>query len=180
MLADLIKQHALADAQAGDWAKVATTIRGLGLRAAPRLCYSVESGDAIEAAGDDPATVLGWMTQDPNGTMLFQRLSSSAGVEWAHVRTQQWLTWFVSQNRISQAGANALVDLSSPLTYQDLTGEQCQAEWQAQAARESYEAIRTRRQAWDIIAAEIRSEIGDGRLIDDAGIIAAVQSKIGA
>lgn len=129
MLADLIKTHALSQAQAGDWAAVAATIRGLNLRATPRVCYSVESGDAIEAAGDDPTTVLGWMTEDPNGTMLFQRLSSAVGVEWSHPRTQQWLTWFVGQGRISQAGADALIDLSSPLLHSSLTAEQCRSEW---------------------------------------------------
>ena len=128
-LANLITQHAATEAAAEDWAAVAAIIRGLGLRQTPRLCYSVESGDAIEAAGDDPTTVIGAMLLDPNGTMLFQRLSSSAGVQWAHPRTRQWLAWFVAQNRISQAGAEALINLSAPLLYSDLTGEQCRSEF---------------------------------------------------
>jgi hypothetical protein len=131
MLAETIKQHAFADAQAGNWSAVAATLQAISVTAEPRLCYAVESGDEIESAGDDPTTVLGYMLQDPNGNMLFQKLASTAGVMWAHDRTRQWLAWFVSQNRISQAGADALIDLSAPVTYPhaEVTAEQCEAAW---------------------------------------------------
>jgi hypothetical protein len=131
MLINEIKTHALADAQAGQWQTVAETIQARTVTAEPRLCYAVESGDTIEAAGDDPTTVLGYMLLDPNGIMLFQKLSSSVGVTWAHDRTRQWMAWFVSQGRISQAGADALIDLSAPVTHThaDVTAEDCQRAW---------------------------------------------------
>lgn len=177
-LANLIQQHASAEAAAENWSAVAAIVRGLGLRQTPRLCYSVESGDAIEAAGDDPTTVIGSMLLDPNGTMLFQRLSSAAGVQWAHPRTQQWLTWFVAQGRISQAGASALINLSAPLLYAHLTAAECEAAISADQARQALVRLQQRRSDWDTVAAGIRSRIESGELTDNAAILAAVQAAL--
>lgn len=141
MLVELIKQHAFVEAEAGDWEAVAAIIIGLNLRHTPRLCYIIESGEAIEAVGDDGTEVLGYMPQDPNGIVLFNKLSNSVGVVWAHPKTQQWLTWFVSQGRISQAGADALKNLSAPLMYQDVAAEQCRVEYERDAIASAWTTI---------------------------------------
>jgi len=171
MLIDAIKTHALEAAQSGDWQAVAATLQAVSVTAPARLCYAVESGDAIESAGDDPTTILGYMLQDPNGNMLFQKLASTAGVMWAHDRTRQWLAWFVSQNRISQAGANALISLSAPVSHPhaDVTSEQCSEAWEAAESAAQKQALRSRIDtAWNQIGTIEQAEaIAEFRAIAD-------------
>lgn len=137
MLADLIREHALADAQAGNWPAVAATLQAIEITAPARLCYAVESGEAAVAAGGNHTELLGVLLQDPNGIMLFQKLSSSAGVMWAHAVTVPYLQWLVSQERMTEAVKDALIDLSAPVTqpHSDVTAEQCQTAWQAHQLR---------------------------------------------
>jgi hypothetical protein len=171
MLIDAIKTHALEAAQSGDWSAVAEALQAISVTAEPRLCYAVESGETIEAAGDDPTAVLGYMLQDPNGNMLFQKLASTAGVMWAHDRTRQWLAWFVSQGRISQAGAEALIQLSAPVSYPhaDVTADQCSEVWAADQLQMQRKALRTRlNAAWNQIGTVEQAEaIAEFRAIAD-------------
>lgn len=131
MLAEIIKTHALADAQAGDWLAVAATLQAITVTATPRLCYAVESGNAAVAAGGDHTTLLGALLQDTNGIMLFQKLSSSAGVMWSHEVTIPYLQWLVSEGKMSQQVMDALIDLSAPVTHPHagVTAEDCQRAW---------------------------------------------------
>lgn len=131
MLANLINQHALSDAQAGKWDAVAATLQVIETTAAARLCYAVESGEAAVAAGGNHTELLGVLLQDPNGIMLFQKLSSSAGVMWAHAVTVPYLQWLVSQGKMSEAVKDALIDLSAPVThpYSGVTADDCQKAW---------------------------------------------------
>jgi len=171
MLIDAIKTHALEAAQSGDWQAVAATLQAASVTAPARLCYAVESGETIEAAGDDPTTVLGYMLQDPNGNMLFQKLASTAGVMWAHERTRQWLAWFVSQGRISQAGADALIQLSAPVSFPhaDVTADQCSEAWAADQLQMQRQSIRSRIDAaWNQIGtSELAEAIATFRAIAD-------------
>jgi hypothetical protein len=131
MLANMINTHALADAQAGKWDAVASTLKAIETTAAARLCYAVESGEAAVAAGGNHTELLGVLLQDPNGIMLFQKLSSSAGVMWAHAVTVPYLQWLVSQGKMSEAVKDALIDLSAPVTrpHADVTADDCQKAW---------------------------------------------------
>jgi hypothetical protein len=131
MLAKTIRQHALGDAQAGNWSGVAATLQAIEVTAQARLCYAVESGAAAVAAGGDHTSLLGALLEDPNGIMLFQKLSSSAGVMWAHEVTVPYLQWLVSQSKMTEAVKDALIDLSAPVTHPhaDVTADNCQRAW---------------------------------------------------
>lgn len=82
--------------------------------------------------------------------------------------------------------ASGLVDsfyaLDGGRPFKDLTVQQyaaSQTEYeQQQAARDALAAIQQRRQAWDAIAADIRSRIESGALTDNASILAAVQAAL--
>jgi hypothetical protein len=131
MLIDAIKTHALAAAQSGDWQAVAATLQAISVTAEPRLCYAVESGAAAVAVGGDHTELLAVLLADPNGIMLFQKLSSSAGVMWAHEVTVPYLQWLVSQSKMTQAVMDALIQLSAPVSFPhaEVTAEQCEAAW---------------------------------------------------
>ena len=132
MLIEAIKTHALVAAQAGQWQSVADTLRAITVTAEPRLCYAVESGTAVAQAGGDPTTLLTVLLADPNGMMLFQRLSSSAGVMWSHPATIPYLQALVSAGAMSESVKNALIDLSAPVTHPHagVTAEQCQSSFE--------------------------------------------------
>jgi len=137
MLANLINQHALQSAQAGNWPAVAATLQAIEITAPARLCYAVESGEAAVAAGGNHTELLGVLLQDPNGIMLFQKLSSSAGVMWAHAVTVPYLQWLVSQDRMTEAVKDALIDLSAPVThpYSGVTADDCRKAWTVSETR---------------------------------------------
>jgi hypothetical protein len=137
MLAETIKQHALADAQAGNWPEVAAALQAISVTAEPRLCYAVESGTAVAQAGGDPTTLLTVLLGDPNGMMLFQKLSSSAGVMWSHPATVPYLQALVNAGAMSEAVKAALIDLSAPVThpFADVTANQCALVWAADLAQ---------------------------------------------
>lgn len=129
MLIEAIKTHALVAAQAGQWQTVANTLRAITVTASPRLCYAVESGTAVAQAGGDPTALLTVLLGDPNGTMLFQKLSSSAGVMWSHPATIPYLEALVSAGAMSVPVKDALINLSAPVTHPHagVTAEQCQS-----------------------------------------------------
>lgn len=131
MLIEAIKTHALAAAQASQWQTVAETLQAITVTAEPRLCYAVESGTAVAMAGGDPTALLTVLLADSNGMMLFQKLSSSAGVMWSHPATVPYLEALVSAGAMSVAVKDALIDLSSPVTHPhaDVTAEDCQRAW---------------------------------------------------
>jgi len=137
MLAEIIRQHALADAQAGNWSAVAATLQAISETAPARLCYAVESGAAAVAAGGDHTELLGALLGDPNGIMLFQKLSSSAGVMWAHEVTVPYLQWLVSHSKMTQQVMDALIDLSAPVTHPHaaVTADDCQKSWTVSETR---------------------------------------------
>lgn len=137
MLINLIREHCLVDAQAGNWPAVAATLQAIEITAPARLCYTVESGEAAVAAGGSHTELLGVLLQDPNGIMLFQKLSSSAGVMWAHAVTVPYLQWLVSQERMVEAVKDALIDLSAPVTnpHSGVTPDDCRKAWTVSETR---------------------------------------------
>ena len=143
-LSDLVKQHALIQATQGNWSAVANTIKGLGLRETARLCYAVESGTAVTQAGGDPTAVLEVMLQDPNGLMLFQKLSSSAGVQWAHPVTISYLSGLVTGNVITQQVMDALLDLSAPRLHATLTATECQQAYTSALIDDALAAVKAK------------------------------------
>lgn len=72
----------------------------------------------------------------------------------------------------------AVVALGGGWVFDDLTPEQFEADREqyqtAQIARTAYALIQSRRQAWDTLAAQIRSGIESGELVDAAAVIVAV------
>ena len=171
MLAETIRDYALADAQAGNWSAVAATLQAIAVTAEPRLCYAVESGTAVAQAGGDPTTLLTVLLGDPNGMMLFQKLSSSAGVMWSHPATIPYLGALVSAGAMSEAVINALIDLSAPVTYphEEVTAEQCVEAWTAAELAAQRQALRSRLDAaWNQIGtSELAEAIAEFRAIAD-------------
>lgn len=131
MLAETIRQHALADAQAGNWSAVAGTLQAISVTAPARVCYAVESGRAATLAGGNHTALLATLLEDPNGIMLFQKLSSSAGVEWAHEVTVPYLEGLVSAGKMTGAVKDALIDLSAPVLHPhaEVTAADCEKAW---------------------------------------------------
>jgi len=131
MLIDAIKTHALEAAQSGDWQAVAATLQAVSVTAPARVCWAVESGAAATAAGGNHTELLTAMLGDPNGIMLFQRLSSGIGVEWAHPVTVPYLQSLVSAGTMTQQVMDALVQLSAPVSYphSGVTADDCQRAW---------------------------------------------------
>jgi hypothetical protein len=76
----------------------------------------------------------------------------------------------------------AVADLGGGWLFADLTAEQYAADKTAyelqQAAQSALAALQTRRQHWDVIAADIRSRIESGALVDDAAVVAAVTEAL--
>jgi hypothetical protein len=176
MLAQLIAQHAAAEAAAGNWSAVATAVKALGLRATSRKCGSVETAAALAAVGVNWAAVMDVIDDDATGRFILTMLASE-GVQWGHALTIPYLR--SKQGAVlTSAGVDALIDLSSPLLYPNLTAADCEAAVGADQARQALVRLQQRRSDWDVIAADIRSGIESGQLADDAAVLAAVQSRL--
>ncbi len=157
-----------------DWEAVANAMQAVVETAPRRLCYAVESGAAIEAVGDNRRAVQQAMLGDPDGLMLFQKLSSSAGVEWAHPATVAFLDAFVAAGVLSEAGKNALIELSAPTAnpYAGISATACASIYEA-------DQIQSRRRAFDAAVVSVRAEISVGAVQDTAGIIARMADALG-
>jgi hypothetical protein len=176
-LASLITQHAAAAATAGDWASVAAAIQALELREDPRLCSGVETAMALAGVGASWPAVIELIEGDATGRWLLTKLAGE-GVKWAHSLTTPYLQAKQS-GALSVAAVQALIGLSAPLLYADLTAEQCQAAVQAAQAQQAFQALQDRRLAWDTLSAQIRSQIESGQLADNAAVVAAVTAGLG-
>jgi len=176
-LIDAIKQHAATLAASGDFQAVKNTVIALGLRSPRRACFGVETADVLDAVGDRRRAIMAAMQNDPDGQFIMSKLAKD-GVEWSHPRTVTLIDGLIEAGVATSEDKTALINLSSPLLWSDLTADQCQSAWQAEAAIRSYEAIRRRRQAWDTLAAQIRSQIESGQLADNAAVVAAVTTGL--
>jgi hypothetical protein len=74
---------------------------------------------------------------DPNGMMLFQKLSSSAGVMWSHPATIPYLEALVSAGAMSEAVKDALIGLSARVTHphSGVTADDCRKAWAVSETR---------------------------------------------
>jgi hypothetical protein len=175
MLTETINKHALAEAQAGNWSAVSATLQAITVTAEPRLCYAVESGTAVAQAGGDPTALLTVLLGDPNGMMLFQKLSSSAGVMWSHPATIPYLEALVSAGAMSVAVKDALIDLSAPVTHPhpDVTTGQCSEAWTADQLQIQRMAFRARLDA-------ILNQIGTSEQTDGIADLRAIAIELEA
>jgi hypothetical protein len=125
MLAQLIAQHAAAEAAAGNWSAVATAVKALGLRATSRKCGSVETAAALAAVGVNWAAVMDVIDDDATGRFILTMLAAE-GVQWGHALTIPYLR--SKQGAVlTVAGVDALIELSSPLLYATVTAADCQS-----------------------------------------------------
>ena len=175
MLIEAIKTHALAAAQVGQWQTVAETLQVIAVTAEPRLCYAVESGTAVAQSGGDPTALLTVLLGDPSGMMLFQKLSSSAGVMWSHPATIPYLGALVAAGAMSEAVKDALVNLSAPVTYPhtDVTAEQCSEAWTADQLQIQRLALRSRLDT-------IFNQIGTSEQADGIADLRAIATELEA
>lgn len=178
-LIDAIKQHAATLAVSGDFQTVSAAVIAVGLRSPRRACGGVETADALDAVGNRRRAIMTAMRSDPDGQYVMEKLSKD-GVEWAHPRTIALIDGLIAARIATAEDKAALIELSAPLLFAGLTAEECEAAWQAENARQSYEALRNRRQAWNTLASNIRSQIESGQLADNAAVIAAVTTGLGA
>ena len=176
MLAQLIRQHASSALASENWNSVATTVSALNLRNPARRCFSVETGLTLAGVGVNWPSVMTLIDEDATGRFLLTKLASE-GVEWAHAMTTPYLR-SKQGNVLTEAGVNALINLSAPLLYATLTAEECQAAIQADNARLALLVLQQRRQKWDLVSADIRSRIESGTLADDAAVVSAVQAAL--
>lgn len=147
-LIELIRQHALTAANAGDWSGVATTIKALNLRSEVRTCSSVETAGALAAVGVNWATVMVLIDGDAVGRFLLTKMASE-GVAWGHPLTVPYLR-SKQGSVLTSAGVDALIELSAPLLFSSVTAEQCRVAWEtslAETAAQQAAAIRSARVA---------------------------------
>ena len=129
MLANLINEHALADAQAGKWDAVATTLNGLTQTVTVGRVGGKASLSALVAAGIDPSAVITAMRSDPMASELLNTLTAS-GVDWADDLTAFVMGKLVDSGKITQRTADVMRSLSvrsEPLIV--TTADQCHRAW---------------------------------------------------
>lgn len=183
MLIDLIKQHAITEAQDGNWAKVAEILNGLQhtiqdptqwsfglMMSQAQLPTELVAGvaGAIQSAGlTNPLMASAFIALSTTGLQL-------------HTSDRQAMIDEIGAGMPTEAVAaiKSLGIRSVPVTLTTL--EECQSAWLADQARQVYEAIRNRRDAWDTLSAQIRSGIESGSLVDNASVVSAVSSAMGA
>lgn len=111
MLANLINQHALSDAQAGKWNAVAEKLNALTHTVTVGRVGGKASLSALVAAGIDPAKVITAMRSDPMASELLNTLTAS-GVDWADDLTAFVMGKLVDSGKITQHTADAMRSLS--------------------------------------------------------------------
>jgi hypothetical protein len=130
MLIDAIREHALAAAESGDFAAVATALQAIAVTAEPRACFGVESAEAIDGAGGRRRAIMAAMSQDPDGMFVLTKLAST-GVVWAHQMTVALMDGLILAGVMHTADKTALVQLSAPVRhpYASITADDCHRAW---------------------------------------------------
>lgn len=129
MLANLIKRHAQADAQAGKWSVVAATLNALTRDVYVGRVGGKTSLAALVGAGIDPNTVIAQMRSVPMASELLNTLTAS-GVDWADDLTAFVMEKLVESGKITQQTADVMRSLSvrsEPVIV--TTAEECEAAW---------------------------------------------------
>lgn len=135
MLANLINQHALADAQAGKWASVAETLNALTHTVTVGIVGGKASLSALVANGIDPNEVIAAMRSVPMASELLNTLTAS-GVDWADNMTAYVMGGLVSSGKITQQAADVMRSLSvrdEPVIA--TTADDCRKAWTVSETR---------------------------------------------
>lgn len=111
MLANLINQHALADAQAGKWEAVAATLNAMTRTVRRGKVGGKDSLGALVTAGIDPDTVIAAMRSNPMASELLNTLTAD-GVDWADEMTSYVMGKLVAVGKITQQTADVMRALS--------------------------------------------------------------------
>ena len=131
MLANLIRERALADAQKGDWESVAATLNALTQAVTVGRVGGKASLAALVQNGIDPNQVIAAMRSVPMASELLNTLTAS-GVDWADDLTAYVMGGLVAAGKISQQTADVMRSLSvrsEPVIV--ATAEQCQAAYES-------------------------------------------------
>ena len=142
MLADLITQHALADAQAGKWDAVADTVNALRKTVIIGRVGGKASLGALVANGIDPNAVIAAMRSVPMASELLDTLTAS-GVDWLDDLTAFVMGGLVSAGKITQQTVDVMRSLSvrsEPVIA--TTAEECSAAWEYAAINSAFLAAR--------------------------------------
>ncbi len=131
MLANLINEHALADAQAGKWDAVATTLNGLTQTVAVGRVGGKASLAALVQNGIDPNKVIAAMRSVPMASELLNTLTAS-GVDWADDLTAYVIGGLVASGKITQQTADVMRSLSvRQEAVISTTAVQCEAAYES-------------------------------------------------
>jgi hypothetical protein len=184
-LVDLIKMHCLSDAQAGNWSAVAATLNAQTITLEGLRISGKQTILGLLSLGRDPDAIRLVLEATPSGRGLLDLLPG-VGVNWVDPLTLAVLARNTGAGNLSTEDVNALkslsfrrVSLAQQSGLETVSGDDCQSAWTADLARQALETIRTRRQTWDTVSAEIRSGIESGSLTHNADVIAAVTTKLG-
>jgi hypothetical protein len=135
MLANLINQHALPEAQAGNWAAVASTLNAQTITLEGLRISGKQTILGLVSLGRDPDAIRLILESTPSGRGLLDLLPS-VGVNWVDPLTLAVLSKNTGDGKLAQADADALKSLSnrtaSLASQQGLgtvTADQCQRAW---------------------------------------------------
>lgn len=135
MLANLINQHALADAQAGNWDAVASALNALTHTVTVGRVGGKASLAALVANGIDPNAVIAAMRSVPMASELLNTLTAS-GVDWSDDLTEFVMSGLVESGKITQQTADVMRSLSvrsEPVIA--TTADDCQKAWTVSETR---------------------------------------------
>jgi hypothetical protein len=164
MLANLINQHALEDAQAGKWDAVAATLNALTQAITVGRVGGKASLSALVTAGIDPNQVIAAMRSVPMASELLDTLTAT-GVDWADDLTAYVMGGLVSAGKITQQTADVMRALSQrtePVVT--TTAEACESAWR----RHQVAAI------WTARSAVVAEGIHDGTITTIEQIVAVI------
>lgn len=135
MLADVINQHALADAQAGNWAAVASTLNAQTITLEGLRISGKQTILGLVSLGRDPDAIRLVLEATPSGRGLLDLLPG-VGVNWVDPLTLVVLQKNTGSGKLSQSDVDALKSLSnrtaSLASQQGLgsvTADQCHRAW---------------------------------------------------
>lgn len=136
MLINLIREHALTDAESGNWSAVAATLNAQSIMLEGQRISGKQTIVGLMSLGRDPDAIRLVLEATPSGRGLLDLLPG-AGVNWVDSLTLAVLAKNTGSGKLSQADVDALKSLSdrkaSPASQQGfgtVTPEQCRLAWQ--------------------------------------------------
>lgn len=176
MLINLIREHALADAQAGNWSAVAATLNAQTITLEGLRLSGKQTIVGLVSLGRDPDAIRLVLEGTPSGRGLLDLLPG-AGVNWVDPLTLQVLQKNTGSGMLSQSDVDALKSLSSrkaSLASQqglgEVTPQQCQQAWLDDVA---FQRRNERRAIYDAFENAVGTVEQDARKSD---LLAALES----